>query len=861
MKASLLMRSSLALLLLPALPALLALSPAPASGARAQGTTPSDTTTSTPPDTTKRHRVCGPFKAARLAENVAVDGQLDEPVWQNGNAITQFIQRDPNEGASPSQRTEVRIAYDDDAVYVGARLYDSSPDSILARLSRRDESVPADRFSVYLDPLYDRRSGYYFLVNAAGTLFDGTLSNDGWEDNSWDAVWDAKARIDSLGWTCEMKIPFSQLRFANQGNDSKWGINFRRRIERRSEELFVVYQPKKESGFVSRFPDLVGMENVKPKRSLEFLPYVTGKAAFYAPSTDPTFDETELDPNAGFDMRTNIGNALTMNATVNPDFGQVEVDPAVVNLSDVETFYPEKRPFFVEGSANFRFGNEGASDYWGFNWPEPVFFYSRRIGGNGETILGATKVTGKLARSMNLGSALAVTNDEFEPVTAWGDVRLLKEIKDRRYGLGFLLNGAARSFDDGSTRDAYNEGSAVTGLDGWVFLDGKKKWVVSGWSALSHIRGTEQRISDVQTNSQHYFQRPDAKEFRYDPTRTSMTGTGTRLWLNKQTGNVIMNAAAGYMSPAFDANDIGFMTRADVINTHVGGGYKWTDATKNRKYQDVIGAVWTSFDFDGNRGSTGIWTKGYTEFQNNNSWEYRLAYNPYSYNYRRTRGGPVMRVNPGYEVGTYFDTDGKAKLFWWVDVGGYFQPSEDSFNYWFFPGIELKPVSNVIFRFSPGYSRTEENAQYITTYADPTATETYGNRYVFARLDNREFSAGIRLNWAMSPKMSLQFYGQPLISIGVYNGYKALARPRSYEFEPVPIADGSDDFNFKSMRGNAIFRWEYRPGSTFYLVWNHNRVNNDVENNRNDFGNSFDDLTGTDGDNIFLAKLTWYLSL
>ncbi len=848
-------RSSFPLLLSRWLPVQLSLLALPASAAPPAGAPPAGA----PPDSVRK--ACGPIRAARLAETVSVDGHLSEPVWQNGNAATEFIQRDPNEGASPSQRTEVRLAYDDDAVYVGARLYDTSPDSILVRLSRRDESVPADRFSIYLDPLYDRRSGYYFLINAAGTMFDGTLSNDGWEDNSWDGVWEGKARVDSLGWACEMKIPFSQLRFANQGAQSKWGINFRRRIERRSEELFVVYQPKRESGFVSRFPDLVGMENVKPQHSLEFLPYVTGKAGYYAnPSGDPTFDDTEFDPNAGFDMRTSLGSRLTMNATVNPDFGQVEVDPAVVNLSDVETFYPEKRPFFVEGSANFRFGNEGADDYWGFNWPEPVFFYSRRIGGNGETILGATKLTGKITPSVNLGSALAVTNDASEPVTGWGDVRLLKEFPGRRYGLGYLMNGAVRSFDDGSDRDGYNEATAVTGIDGWIFLDQKKKWVISGWSALSHVRGTEQRISDVQTSSRRYFQRPDAKEFRYDPTRTSLTGTGTRLWLNKQSGNVILNAAAGYVSPSFEVNDIGFMSRADVINTHVGGGYKWVEGTKTRKYQDVIGALWTSFDFDGNRGSTGIWAKGFTEFQNNNSWEYRVAYNPTNYNYRRTRGGPVMKVNPGYEIGTYFDTDCKAKLFYFIDIGSYWQPTEDSYNYYIGPGVEWKARSNVIFKFSPSYSRVEENAQYVTTYDDPAAVETYGKRYVFARLDQREIAAGIRLNWAMSPRMSLQFYGQPLVSIGEYTDYKALARPRSYDFDAVPIADGSDDFNFKSLRGNAIFRWEYRPGSTLFLVWNHNRVNQDPTGHFG-FGNSLDDLASTDADNIFLAKLTWYLNL
>ncbi len=652
-----------------------------------------------------------------------------------------------------------------------------------------------------------------------------------------------------------MRIPYSQLRFASQPGGMVWGVNFRRVIQRNNEEVFLVYQPKKESGFVSRFPELTGFDGVKAGSAVEFLPYVTGKAEWLATG------EKDKDPNTGFDLRMPVGSRMTLNGTINPDFGQVEVDPAVVNLSDVETFYPEKRPFFVEGSANFRFGNEGASDYWGFNWPEPTFFYSRRIGGNGETILGATKLTGKALTGVNLGSMLAVTDKDLEPRTLWGDLTTLKDFADRRAGLGFKVNGAAREFDEDGMVDAYNRNSLFAGLDGWWFLDAKKKWVVSGWSGLSTISGSQARISDVQQSSRHYFQRPDAKEFRYDPERTSLTGTGTRLWLNKQTGNVIFNAAAGYMSPSFEVNDIGFMSRADVINAHVGGGYKWTETTKTRKYQDVLASLFATYDFDGNRQQAGLWTHGFTEFRNNYSWEYGASYNPGSMSSRRTRGGPVMKTNPGYEVNTYFDTDGKSRLFYFISTGTYVQPDENSLNFWFSPGLEFKPASNVTLRFEPSYERVSENAQYITTYDDAAATETYGKRYVFARMDQRTFAGGFRVNWAFSPNKSLQVYAQPLISIGEFEDYKALARPRTYEFDAVPIADGSDDFNYKSLRGNAIFRWEYRPGSALFLVWNHNRENTEDMGPGFPAGPSFDELMSTDADNIFLAKLTYYFSL
>ena len=822
------------------------------------------------PDSTKTTAPQFTCRAARLTEKVSVDGRLDEHVWQNGNAITDFKQRDPNEGAAPSQKTEVRLAYDDEAIYVGARMYDAAPESILARLSRRDVSIPADRFSFYLDPLRDKRSGYYFLVNAAGTKFDGTLSNDGWEDNSWDGVWEARTRLDEQGWTAEMRIPYSQLRFSRQGSQMVWGVNFRRVVQRHNEEIFLVYQPKKESGFVSRFPELTGIEGVKAGSSIEFLPYLTGKAAFL-------LDGKERDPNGGFDLRLPVGGRMTLNGTVNPDFGQVEVDPAVVNISDNETFYPEKRPFFVEGSANFRFGQEGAGDYWGFNWSEPTFFYSRRIGAGDQTILGATKLTGKLARSVNVGAMGAVTNDDGDPRAVWGDVGMLKEFSGGRHGLGFKVNGVTREFDEAVDEpsglpmpEAHNRNSLFAGLDGWTFLDGRKKWVISGWSGVSRIEGTAERIARVQRSSRHYFQRPDAKEFQFDPTRTELTGAGTRLWLNKQSGNIFLNAAAGYMSRGFEVNDIGFMSRADLVNLHFGTGYKWTETTKSRKYQDVIGALFTSFDMDGNRQVAGAWLQGSTEFQNNYSWRYNAAFNPGSISSRRTRGGPLMRTNDGFELATYFDTDGKSRVFWFVDTGTYQQPTENSYNYWVYPGLELKPASNVTLRFEPGFEQVSENAQYVGAFADPAFTETYGVRYEFARLTQKTFVGGVRLNVAFSPTTSLQFYGQPLVSIGDFKEYKALARPRSYDFVALPRpSEDTDprrfepDFNFKSLRGNAIFRWEYRPGSALFLVWSHDRVHDaiDADDGRFTFGKSFSKLWEQDAENIFLAKLTYYFAL
>ena len=829
-----------------------------------------------------------PVIAVRLTAPVSVDGILSEAVWHNEYAVTEFKQRDPVEGAVPSQRTEVRVAYDDDAIYVGARCYDAHPESLLVRLSRRDVSVPADRFSFYLDPYHDKRSGYYFLVNAAGTLFDGTLSNDGWEDNSWDGVWDAKVKVDDQGYSVEMRIPYSQIRF-QRVQRCVWGVNFRRVVQRNSEEDFLVYQPKKESGFVSRWPELHGIENIRPPRSIEVRPYLTTKAEFlvHAP-LDPFNDGSRYRPEGGADLRMGLGNKLTLNATINPDFGQVEVDPAVVNLSDVESYFDEKRPFFVEGSSIFSFGNQGSNSYWGFNWPEPTFFYSRRIGrapqGSvpsadyvdapiGTRILGAAKLTGKLTPSVNFGMLSALADREFarldasgveskaeiEPRTYYGVARGLKEFNERRQGFGLMTTLAARDFDVASLEDQLNSHSLMTGFDGWTFLDRDKVWVISGWTALSNVAGTTARMTALQQNSRHYFQRPDAPHVEVDPNATSLTGFGSRYWLNKQKGNVILNSGLGFMSPKFDVADVGFQSRADVINGHIGGGYKWTETTRHRKYQEVLGAVFASYDFQGNPIWGGLWASGYTEFSNNYSWNYSVAYNPETVNNRRTRGGPLTLNKPGYEGNLYFDTDGKAKLFYYIGLYGYTQPEAGSYNWDINPGVEWKPASNVTLNVGPDLSRNVDDAQYVDWLEDAGATATFGRRYVFAHLHQTTLAANIRLNWAFSPTMSLQTFAQPLISSGAYTGYKSLARPRSYEFDPYAYPDNKD-FNFKSLRGNAVFRWEYVPGSTLFLVWTQDRSAYD---NVGDFrlGRDLSHLTRADANNIFLAKLSYYFNL
>jgi len=855
------------------------------------------------------------LEAVRLTDRVTIDGLLNEDVWERTGFLN-FKQREPNQGDAPTEQTEAWIAYDDEALYVAARMYDSRPDSIMRILSRRDVMHKADWFGVFIDPYYDRRSGYYFALSASGTLADGVLYNDDWDDNSWDGVWEGKARVDERGWTLEMRIPFSQLRF-HQRESYVWGINLRRDIGRKNEIDYVVYTPRKESGFVSRFADLVGIREVNPPNQIEILPYVNTRAEYtkHQPG-DPFNNGSRYLHGIGTDVKIGLGSNLTMNATVNPDFGQVEVDPAVVNLSDVETFYQEKRPFFIEGNNIFRFGKGGATSSWGFNWSDPNLFYSRRIGRTpqgsiptadffdrpvGTRILGAGKVTGRLEGGWNVGTIHALTNREhadiqsgdirssveIEPLTYYGVARVQREFNGGRQALGALSTLASRSFSDTRLRDEMNNDALFVGLDGFTFLDSEKEWVITGWIGASHVTGISTRMIRLQRNSQHYFQRPDASHVRVDSGATSLSGYAGRVLLNKQKGNVFANAAFGVVHPGFEINDLGFLSRTDLINMHVGAGYQWTEPTSVYRRIELGGALFQNLDFGNNLIWRGAFHFGFIRFVNYWSINWNFAYNPHTYDIRRTRGGPMMKALPGRQFNLGINSDDRNQFVFNVFVGTYRRTDEPSF--YSEMGLDWKPAPNLTLRIGPSFSKDRSRAQWVTSVADPLANETFGRRYIFATLDQTTVGASVRLNWTFTPELSLQLYMQPLISAGSYTQFKELARPGTYDFNVFGSAgtitrrvtssgggyydvdpDGSGpaqmvtfadpDFNLRSLRGNAVLRWEYRPGSVLYFVWTQSRFDAEPSGDFN-FGRSMDRLVDAKPDNIFMIKFTYWWSL
>jgi len=854
-------------------------------------------------------------QAIRTDAPLRIDGVLNEEIWQTAARIPDLIQDEPNEGALPTQPSDIRIVYDAKAIYIGARLYDSAADSIVARLERRDSDLDSDILLIALDPYYDRRSGYYFGLSAAGAIYDGVIYNDTWTDESWDGVWEGAVKRDEKGWSLEMRVPFSQLRF-KKSTSYVWGFNIYRRIQRHNEEDWIVITPRKESGLASRFADLVGIENIDAERKMEVLPYFRTKAEYSSVDPDDPFnDGSRYLGGVGADFKVGVGNNLTIDGTLNPDFGQVEVDPAVINLSDVETYYDEKRPFFIEGSKTFDFGYGGSNSYWNINFSAPSLLYSRRIGRapqrdlsdydytdvpEGTRIISAGKLTGKIGDNWNIGLLNALTAREFarvspdgqdskveaEPLTNYTILRTQKEFKEGRHGLGILSTMTKRFFNDKSLADNLNEEALVVGLDGWTFLDTAKTWVIAGWGGLSNLSGTQTCITNVQTNSRHYFQQPDANHFEVDSNATALTGYATRITLNKQKGRLICNAALGVISPGFDVNDLGYSSSSDVINYHIGGGYKWTEPTKTYRYFDIEFAIARSLDYAGHTLSNSIMNFGYYQFLNYYSITWGNGYFFESYDNRLTRGGPLAISPSGLWGYVNFSSDNRKSIVF----GFYYEASGNdtgSANHHFEIPLEWKIADNLSFEFTPELSLNHNYAQWVDDYDDAYATATYGKRYVFADLHQTTLSASLRLNWTFTPRLSLQLYAQPLMAAGDYYNYKELARPKSYEFlvygkggstitengsanELTVDPDGSGpatafsidnpDFNVYSFRSSAVLRWEFARGSAVYLVWTHNRFDDD---GRPDFdlNRSFSRIGKTKPDNIFMVKASYWFNV
>jgi hypothetical protein len=854
-----------------------------------------------------------PLLATRATAPITLDGRLDEPAWQAAPVASGFLQRDPDQGQPATEPTELRLLFDDHALYVGARLFDREPGRIVRQLSRRDALAEADTFALYLDPHRDRRTGVVLQVSAAGVQRDAAIYDDNFEDDLWDAVWDSAVAQDAGGWSVEMRVPFSQLRFPTVPGHV-WGVNARRVVYRKNESSWLVLVPKNENGLASRMTGLSGIGGIEPGRHVEILPYVSGQAEFVEPARagDPWNDGSRLRGGAGLDFKLGVGSGMALVGAVNPDFGQVEVDPAVVNLTAFETFFEEKRPFFTEGSQVFlRFGRSGASDYTTYFYPEPQLFYSRRIGRQPQlaagaefvdspastTILGSAKLVGRTKSGWNVGLLEAVTGREYarvatgglrdevetEPLTNYFVGRAQHALGSRA-SIGFLSTAVVRDLDTPGLEGLLVDRAFVGGIDGHVFLDPARGWVVSGGLSGSTVSGSPGSVLRLQRAAQRYYQRPDATYVSTDPAATSLSGWSGRAGLNKNSGNVTFNAGLWGISPGFEPNDLGFATQSDRGGAHGQVLFRKLTPDAWTRQRRLSLAKWWTFNYGGQCQGNGVaatlggqlrnyWQLDMTLGKSWNTWDDKL-----------TRGGPTT-IRPGIDsLGVVATSD--ARRHFWVSAQAQLSNREyGSRSRQYAATLNFRPWTALALSATPTYLRAHTVAQYLSTEPDPTATATYDARYVFGTLDQDEVSIPLRLNLVLSPRLSLQLYTQALLSTGDYPQIRQLAAPRTYDFpvygvdvgtierdpeRPVYVIDPDGagaarsfrvpvpDFNFKSLRVNAVLRWEFRPGSAAYVVWTQRRQDG-ANPGDTGFVRDLGDLLAAPADDVFMVKVAWWV--
>jgi hypothetical protein len=801
---------------------------------------------------------------------VVLDGELNDEAWTKAVPVTTFVQRDPLEGASPTFKTEARVVYDASAIYVAVRAFDAEPTRIKGYLTRRDAGSSSDWIQVFIDSYHDKRTAYQFNVNPLGVKQDSYWFNDTNNDDSWDAVWDVVVRRNAEGWQAEFRIPFSQLRFSGKG-DGQLGFAIVRQVARLNETSTWPLLSKNASGWVSSFGTLSGVNIGGASKRLELLPYTVAEVL-----TEPRQPGNPLqntpDPGVSFgvDLKYAVTPALTLTATVNPDFGQVEADPAVVNLSAFETFFQEKRPFFIEGSGTYQFPCRDCN-----------LFYSRRIGRQprgyptleqggyaavprNSTILGAGKLTGRV-RNFSVGVLTAATDAE-EAHAAFGDARWTEIVEPRTF---YSVSRARREFTDQSSVGfmltttnrqlvnsvAFLPESAVTGGVDYDWRIGQR-WGLNGYMSGSSVNGSVAAIRSLQVSNVHSFQRPDADHVELDPLATNLRGHSGNVNFSKIAGERTRgNFNIGYLSPGFDVNDLGFQQRADQIPQNSWFQMRWNTPGKYARSKNINFNQWSSHNFDGDRLGLGGNINSHWQFQNQWNTGGGINYNTERFDDRLTRGGPGGLVRPNVNGWHYFNTDDRRVVSMFSNFNFYYDGRSSNFGVQ--PGISLRPTAAFSAELGISYESRLDDAQWVSAVREGEQT-----RYVFGRLDQTTSSITARVNYTVTPNLSVQVYAQPFVSTGLYSEFKELVNGRADDYDDryAPYAyTGRPDFKVLSFRTTNVMRWEFKPGSTLFVVWQQSREGLGSPNAFN-YGRDFGDVFSTPSSNALLVKLAYWLN-
>jgi len=848
-------------------------------------------------------------------EKVDLDGKLDEPAWRLAKWEGNFVQRNPNDGSPATYQTEFGVLFDENNLYIGARAYDPEPDKISSILSRRDDYTESDWMYVSIDSYNDNRTAFEFGLNAAGVKHDVRRFDDNNMEEEWDAVWDGKANIDDKGWSAEWRIPFRELRFtASQAME--WGLEVYRELPRHNNELSVWnYWAQSDEGFVSRYGSLNGLQCIKVQRPIYIVPYFANQTHLSEDLVNSVHPEKyDLLYNLGGDIRYSSPSGLTLNATINPDFGQVEADPADFNLTEFETYFSENRPFFMEGanilSYPLGFGDGDSQNN--------SLFYSRRIGrapqGNavtddskqvvtisepsGTNILGATKLTGKTQSGFSMGVMEALTRTEkgtvyytdkskdvsvIEPLTNYFLSRFQQDYKEGTTTIGGILTAVNRNLKN--TGLDYLHKSAYTGGVDITHEFAKRQYEIIASVAFSNVNGDTTAIQRTQKNASRYFQRIDADHLTYDSQATSLSGYAFRSVLQKTSGHV--RAALGVIgySPGFEINDFGFLTNVDDISQFTWVQYyQWEPNKLFREYRLNFNQ-WYSCDFGRIRRSLGGNVNMHFTFNNNWDFGYGTNVNFGGYDPSMNRGGPALYIAPNANIWAYANTDARKDFYYYLSC--YYFKNKDAESveaYEIEQDFTWRPRQNLKLTATIDFNRLNDSWAWVGK-----AIDEFGDRkYVWASMTQNTLNLTLRFDYTVTPTLSVQYYAQPYYTAGDYFNYVYIADAKNKDYwkrfnpygnqitfdkengvyavdknsdgNPEYTFYGQPDFNYKQFRSNFVVRWEYLTGSTLFLVWSQGYTNYELFQSFN-FGKDTRTMFNGVSDNVFMVKISQMLTL
>ncbi len=833
-----------------------------------------------------------------------IDGEINDDAWNKVEWSTDFTQRDPEEGIPPTEKTQFKIIYDEKFMYIAVECLDSEPDKINKRLSRRD-GFEGDWFIVSIDSYHDLTTAFCFNVTAAGVKGDEVLTANGNQsDSNWNPIWFTKSKINNNGWSAELKIPFSQLRFSSV-EDQIWGLQVSRKIFRKNERTNWQHISKSDAGWVSNFGELHGLKNIKPKRQVELQPYVVGSIETYEKeNNNPYKDGLDTKISTGIDGKIGITNDITLDFTINPDFGQVEADPAAITLDAFQIFFNEQRPFFIENKNIFDYGvsrSEAGNTFWNDN-----LFYSRRIGGSpsyypglneneyakqpsNTTILGAAKISGQTKNGWSIGVLETMTSKEFakidldgeerkelvEPLTNYFVGRAKKDFNNRNSNIGGIFTATNRKIE--GNLDFLHKSAYTGGLD-FEHRWKERAWYVKGNTVISHVNGSKDAILNTQYSIGHLFHRVDADYLSIDTTKTSLTGLGGHVKIGKVgNGNFMFESGIAWRTPELELNDLGFQRTADDIRHFTWAGYAFRNPFSIFNRMQFNYNHWMVYDFGGNLNSVSWNLNMNTQFKNNWSMGTGCNINPYQFSNSELRGGPRYRFMPGGNTWFWGNSD-HTKNFrfgWNVSYGGTQNKEERSLYTYAY--ILYQPINALNISINSNYNIVNKKLQYVSeNNMDNDA------RYIMGSINQKTVGISLRLNYTINPNLSIQYYGQPFIARGQYSDFKHITDPtaRSFndKFEGFSTSqvrledniysidenkDGQNDYSFSNpdfafvqFRSNLVMRWEYIPGSELFFVWSQGGTGFGDPNER--LGTSFNDqIINRKLQNIFLIKATY----